>query len=246
MSRLQIVDAARRYGEITALAGLSLTVEAGEIHAVVGLNGAGKTTAMRSVIGRTRLDHGDVRLFGAPAAAAGPDRWARLGHCVDRPFGYPELTVRANLEIAARLHGLPRRDAARAAARWLGRLELERWAGLPARGLSAGNRQRLGLGCVLAHEPDLVLLDEPTNALDPAGVLVLRDAVVQATRRGAGILVSSHHLDEVSRVADRISVVHAGRIVGSLEPGQPDLERRFFDVVRRWDLRHAERAGAAS
>jgi ABC-2 type transport system ATP-binding protein len=109
------------------------------------------------------------------------------------------------------------------------------------RGLSLGNRQRLGLACVTAHGPDLLVLDEPTNALDPAGVLLLRDVILQAAARGAGVLVSSHHLDEVSRVAGRITVVHAGRVVGALEPGQVDLERRFFEVVRDWDATHTAR-----
>ncbi|WP_062314884.1 ABC transporter ATP-binding protein [Demequina rhizosphaerae] len=240
MTALELRGAVRAYGGLRALDGLSLAVEPGEIHAIIGLNGAGKTTAMKALVGHTRLDSGEARLLGTPVAAAGPSTLSRLGFVIDQPFGYPELTVRDNIVHAARLHGLARDAATRAASSWIARLELEPWAGRRARGLSLGNRQRLGLACAAAHEPDLLILDEPTNALDPAGVLLLRDVIVAAADRGAGVLVSSHHLDEVSRIAHRITVVHAGRVVGALEPGQADLEHRFFEMVRAWDAGHRD------
>lgn len=237
---LTLSASAKAYGDVHALAGLDLTVEPGEIHAIVGLNGAGKTTAMKAVVGHTALDTGSVSLFGVPTADAGAAEFARLGFVIDQPFGYPELTVRDNIVHAGRLHGLSRDAAVAAAREWIERLALDRWAGARARELSLGNRQRLGFACAAAHEPDLLILDEPTNALDPAGVLLLRDALVAAAVRGTGVLVSSHHLDEVSRIAARITVIHVGRVVGTLEPGQTDLERRFFDVVRQWDVEHPE------
>jgi ABC-2 type transport system ATP-binding protein len=239
MRALSVDGAVRAYGELRALDGLSITVEAGEVHALIGLNGAGKTTAMKAIVGHTRLDGGCVTMFGVPAADAGPEQFARLGFVIDEPFGYPELSVRDNIAFAARLHGLSRAEAMAAASEWVGRLKLTTWSATRARALSLGNRQRLGLACVAAHEPDLLILDEPTNALDPAGVLLLRDVIVAAAERGAGVLISSHHLDEVSRIADRITVVHSGRVVGTLQPGEVDLERRFFDLVRDWDAAHA-------
>jgi len=233
---LELVGAVRAYGSVQALAGLSLAVNPSEIHAIVGLNGAGKTTLMKAAVGHTRLDSGAVRLFDRKRP--GPSEHARLGFVIDQPFGYPELSVRANIMHAARLRGLSADPARAAADTWTTRLELSRWADRRARGLSLGNRQRLGLACAAAHEPDLLILDEPTNALDPAGVMLLRDVLVAAAGRGAGVLVSSHHLDEVSRIAHRITVVHAGRVVGSLEPGRTDLEREFFAMVRDWDATH--------
>ncbi len=232
MSVLTLDDTVKTYSGIHALDHLSLDVAAGEIHAIVGLNGAGKTTAMRAALGQISLDSGTVSLCGE---APGTRGFGRLGFVVDQPFGYPEMTVRANIATAARLHGLARDDATVAAARWIGALKLSAWADKPARGLSLGNRTRLGLACALAHEPDVVILDEPTNALDPAGILLLRATLLEAAARGAGVLVSSHHLDEVARVADRITVIHAGTVIGSLEPEEVDLERRFFEAVRRWD-----------
>jgi ABC-2 type transport system ATP-binding protein len=235
-----IDNAVKSYGDVHALDGLNLTVAPGEIHAIVGLNGAGKTTAMKAAVGHTALDSGTISLFGIAAADAGPTEFARLGFVVDHPFGYPELTVRDNIAHAARLHGLSRAQADAAAGEWIDRLAMGKWVGARASALSLGNRQRLGVACTVAHAPDLLILDEPTNALDPAGVLLLRDVLVDAAARGAGVLVSSHHLDEVSRIAGRITVIHAGRVVGTLTPGQVDLERRFFEVVREWDAEHPD------
>src|SRR5699024_10766403 len=124
---------------------------------------------------------------------------------------YPELSVSTNLDLAARLHNLASVPAARDAA--IADLDLARYTDVPARRLSQGNRQRLGLAVALQHRPDLLVLDEPTNALDPDGVIRLREALLRRAGDGAGVLVSSHHLDEVARIADRIQVINHGRIV---------------------------------
>ncbi len=236
MNVLALHRATRNYGELRALNGLTLTVAPSEIHAIIGLNGAGKTTAMKACVGQSRLDAGAATLFGQPIDKAGPAEFRRLGFVIDQPFGYPELTVSDNLTLAARLHGVTRADASDRAAHWIERLQLDRWAHRMTRGLSLGNRQRLGIACAVIHAPDLLILDEPTNALDPAGVLLLRDVIVEAAARGAGVLISSHHLDEVSRIANHITVVHSGQAVGTLAPGEIDLERRFFEQVRQWDV----------
>ncbi len=221
----------RAYPDVVAVDGVDLVVRPGEIHALVGLNGAGKTTLMRLLLGMVRADHGAVRLNGAPLEDCGPADWRRVGHLIETPFAYPELTVTENVVCAARLHGLDRGAATVAAGEAVTRLALTAYASRRSRGLSLGNRQRLGLACALAHEPTVLVLDEPTNALDPRGVLVVRQVLRDAAASGAGVLVSSHHLDEVARVADRITVMHRGAVVGQLDPGGVDLERRFFDMV---------------
>ncbi len=228
-----VVDAKRKFGEERALDGLSIAVEPGQIHAIIGLNGAGKTTLMRALVGMVALDSGRIDVLD------GTDDWSSLGHMIDDPFAYPELTTNENIAASARLHGLARTAAAQAAEEWVELFALTHWQSRKAGALSLGNRQRLGLACALAHRPRLAILDEPTNALDPAGVLLLRDAIVGAAASGAGVLVSSHHLDEVSRIADHISVVHAGTVVGTLAPGGTELEREFFAMVHAYDEEHA-------
>jgi ABC-2 type transport system ATP-binding protein len=235
-SRIRARGLVRDFGDGAGVHGIDLDVEAGEIHALVGLNGAGKSTLMRLLLGMLRPDSGTVRLDGRALESA---PWSRVGHLIDHPLAYGELTGRTNLVLAARLHGVPGSAAAAMAERVLTELNLHRYASIRARAMSSGNRQRIGLAVALQHDPDIIVLDEPTNALDPAGVILLREALIRRASSGAGVLVSSHHLDEVARVADRITVINAGRIVGTLDPHGVDIEREFFALVRADDERLA-------
>ena len=222
----------RWFGADKAVDGVDLTVASGEIHALVGLNGAGKTTLMKMLLGMLRPDAGTVLLFGEPVGDAGPQVWSRVGHLLETPFGYGELTPTENVIAAARLHGMTVSAARRQAGEMIGELTLDRWADRRSRVLSLGNRQRLGLACALVHRPRVLILDEPTNGLDPMGVLELRRMLLSRSHDdGVGVLVSSHHLDEVARIADRITVMHRGLVIGNLDPGGVDLEHRFFDMV---------------
>ena len=145
--------------------------------------------------------------------------------------------MRENLRSAALLHGLTHGDIEDSVRQAIQRLDLGPWAHTRARSLSQGNRQRLGLAAAVVHRPAALVLDEPTSALDPRGVVIVRELVRELAGSGCAVLVSSHHLDEVSRVADRILVVHEGRIIGSLESGEVDLEQRFFAMVQADDER---------
>ncbi len=224
----------RSYREDLAVDQLDLEVGSGEIHAIVGLNGAGKTTLMRMLVGMVKPDSGRALLDGVDVAAAVPSTWADVGHMIETPFGYPELTVVENVNAAARLRGVPTVDLTASTTAVIERFELGRWAAHRARALSMGNRQRLGLACALVHRPRVIILDEPSNSLDPAGVVLVRDLMRQeANTNAASILVSSHHLDELSRVAHRITVLHRGRVIGRIDPEGIDLERRFFELVHR-------------
>jgi ABC-2 type transport system ATP-binding protein len=228
----------RAFGDERALDGVDLDVGAGEIHALVGLNGAGKTTLMRMLLAMVKPDSGAASILGSDVATADGTVWGQVGHMIETPFAYPELTVIENVMAAARLHGVERRSAAGAVADAIDRFELRHWAARRARTLSLGNRQRLGLVCSLVHRPKIIILDEPSNALDPAGVVFMRDLLrIEAGERGASILLSSHHLDELARVADRISVIHRGRIIGGIDPSGVDIERTFFDLVLDADER---------
>jgi ABC-2 type transport system ATP-binding protein len=217
--------------------GVDLEVAHGEVVALVGLNGAGKSTLMSLLLGMLRPDAGTVALNGVDVHRAGRDVWAAVGHLIEAPLAYPELTVRATLELNARLRGVPRpREVAAGALR---DFRLDAYAGRRIRTLSLGNGQRVGLAAALQHDPAIIVLDEPTNGLDPAGVLLLRDRLLARAAAGAGVLVSSHHLDEVARIADRVVVINGGRMIGELAPRAPELERAFFEHVRLDDERRA-------
>ena len=219
-----------------AVDALDIEVCRGEIHAVVGLNGAGKTTLMRLLLGMLRPDAGRALVLGFAADAAPSHVWTEVGHLIETPFAYPELTIEENIGAAALLHGLNRSDTPALIDEAIDEFDLRQWSGKRARSLSQGNRQRLGLASALVHRPSILILDEPANALDPAGVVSIRDLLTAHAERDAAILISSHHLDELARIADRITVLHRGRRVGSLDPSGVDLERRFFEIVYEADL----------
>lgn len=226
----------KRYGEDHAVDGVDLQVRSGQIHAIVGLNGAGKTTLMRMLLGMVRPTSGVALIAGRAVHLADAGTWARVGSLIETPFAYPELTVRENLHAAALLRGLDRNNIEGEIDRVLDEFELGRWEHKRARALSLGNRQRLGLASAVLHRPTILILDEPANALDPAGVVFIRDLLRGSAQQGTAVLVSSHHLDQLARIADRITMLHRGKVVGELDPGGIDLESQFFDRVYRIDV----------
>jgi ABC-2 type transport system ATP-binding protein len=187
---------------------------------------------LRPTAGTVELGGHDIRTLRA-------DAWSSVGHLVDYPLAYAELTSRDNLRLAARLHGVPRADVPAMVESAIDALRLRPYASVRAGRLSLGNRQRLGLASALQHHPSLIVLDEPTSALDPAGVILLRETLLAGAGAGAGVLVSSHHLDEVARIADRISVINDGRLIGRLNPHGIDIERAFFELVHADDDKRA-------
>jgi ABC-2 type transport system ATP-binding protein len=191
---------------------------------------------MRLLLGMLRADSGTVSIEGRDIRVVGAETWSRVGHLVAQPFAYPELDVRSNLTVAALLHGLPAARVANTIDRAVSELQLKPYAAVRARVLSQGNRQRVGLACALQHEPELIILDEPTTGLDPRGVILLRESLRRRARAGAAILVSSHHLDEVARIANRITVINRGRVIGALDPRGIDIERAFFALVEHDEL----------
>jgi ABC-2 type transport system ATP-binding protein len=226
---LETRNLVRLFGDERAVDGVDLQVRAGEIHAIVGLNGAGKTTLMRLLLGMLRPTSGRALVRGVDTRAAGPDVWRQVGCLIETPFSYPELTVTQNIEAAALLHGVD--DMQTEVGGVIDEFELGHWAHKRARTLSLGNHQRLGLAAALVHRPSILILDEPANSLDPAGVVFIRDLTRTAAEQGAAVMVSSHHLDQLARMADTITVLHRGRTIGRLNPKGTDLEQQFFDLI---------------
>lgn len=227
---LEARNVRRALGGRPVVDGVDLAVEAGTIHALVGLNGAGKTTLMRLLLGMQAADAGEAWVLGAVARTAPPAVWSGVGHLVETPFCYPELTARENLRAAAMLQRL-RPDAEPAIEVLARRLRFDPWLDRRASTLSLGTRQKVALAAAMLHGPRVLVLDEPGNALDPLAVLRLRELLRERADAGAAVLLSSHHLDELARVADRVSVLHRGRIAGELDADGPDIERRFFDLL---------------
>ena len=194
----------KRYGDRVAADRVSLTVRRGEVYGFLGPNGAGKTTTLRMILGLIRPTSGSAAVLGRPAGTA--EVTARVGALVEGPGFYPYLSGRANLQVMARYRGLPESEADRA----LERVDLATRGTDKFKSYSLGMKQRLGVASALMGDPDLVVLDEPTNGLDPAGMVDMRRLIVDLARGGQTVLLSSHLLDEVQEICDRVGVINNG------------------------------------
>jgi ABC-2 type transport system ATP-binding protein len=200
----------RRFGARLAVDDLNLQAPEAGIYGFLGPNGAGKTTAIRMLLGLIRPDAGEVHLFGEPLAANRQTLMRRVGALVEAPSLYPHLTGRENLEVTRRILGAPRplMDSA------LGVVKLTGDADRRVREYSLGMRQRLGLALALLNKPELLILDEPTNGLDPAGIHEMRDLLRRLPAEfGVTVFLSSHLLGEVEQTASHIGIIHEGRLL---------------------------------
>ena len=215
---IETLGLTHRFGAVTAVDGVDLAVAAGEIYGFLGRNGAGKTTLIRALLGLLTPTAGSVTLLGTPVRGGRTPAalWARVGYLVEGPGLYPSLTVLDHLHAAARY----RRLARPAVGAIVERLDLTPYAGVRARALSLGNRQRLGLALALIHRPALLILDEPGNGLDPAGVVDIRTLLRGLADDGTTVFMSTHIITEVAVLADRVGIIHAGRLVTELSGDQ--------------------------
>jgi ABC-2 type transport system ATP-binding protein len=242
-SGLRKVFRSRRGRRIVAVDGLDLTVPAGGVHGFLGPNGSGKTTTIRMLLGLARATEGEMRLFGEPVPQRLPAVMDRIGAVVEQPKFMPTFTGRKNLLLLARSIGVPhqRVDAALAQVGLAGR-DRERY-----RGYSLGMQQRLAIAATLLKSPDLLILDEPTNGLDPAGIRDIRDMVRELGESGVTVLLSSHILAEVQQVCHSVSIIGNGKMVAS---GRVDelIGDNTLAVARVWvadpveATRHLEQA----
>lgn len=211
----------------TAVADVCLHAERGRVYGLLGPNGAGKSTMLKMICGMLRPTAGEILFDGRPWRRA--DLY-RIGSLIEEAPIYPNLSARDNLRVRTTLFGLP---AARID-------EVLRTVGLADAGskragrFSMGMRQRLGIALALLADPQLLILDEPTNGLDPIGIEELRDLIRSFAASGITVLVSSHILSEVQQMADRVGIIYEGRLAyeDELHAGE-DLERLFMDVCRR-------------
>ncbi len=234
---IETEDLGKRYGDVRAVEHLSLAVAEGEIYAFLGLNGAGKTTTIRMLLGMIQPTTGCAHVLGVRVRMGSREPWAGVGAMVEIPHSYPELTVAENLEVARRLHpGTPRQAVGQA----IERLGLAAYAERRAGTLSQGNAQRLGLAKALLHAPRLLFLDEPANGLDPAGIVEIRDLLLELTRQqGVTVFMSSHILAEVSRLAQRIGIIHRGRLLQELSIDELERNRQRRLLLRTRDVEAA-------
>ncbi len=237
---IETEDLGKRYGDVTAVKHLSLRVAEGEIYAFLGLNGAGKTTTIRMLLGMIKPTWGTAHVLQTRVRLGSRKPWASVGYLVETPHSYQELTVYENLEVARRLHP---GTAPKAVGDIIERMGLAAYANRRAGTLSQGNAQRLGLARALLHAPRLLLLDEPANGLDPAGIVEIRELLLELTReQGVTVFMASHILAEVSRLAQRIGIIHNGHLLQELDVNELEQNRRRRLLIRARDMEAARLA----
>ena len=230
---IESTDLGKRFGEQWALSGVDLRVEQGGIYGFLGRNGAGKTSAIRLILGLLRPTTGAVRIFGHDVRTERIAAARRIGSLVEARATYDQLTGRENLDSARRLLGLPVAEVDRV----LEVVEMRAAAGRKVGQYSLGMRQRLGLARALLGAPSLLVLDEPMNGLDPAGIREMRDVIRQMPERcGATVFLSSHLLAEVEQTVTHIGLMHTGRLVM-----QGDIDVLLADRTPELFLRTSDR-----
>ncbi len=252
MAVIQAMNLSKRYQDNWAVDHLDLRVEQGDIYGFIGRNGAGKSTTLKLLCGLARPTQGDAMIFGKPTRD--PVSRRRVGALIEQPGLYPDLSGRENLRLYATLLGLD--SPVRQVDEILGTVGLSPKEKKPVKHYSMGMKQRLGVGLALLGRPDLLLLDEPINGLDPEGIREMRELLLRLNReQGLTILVSSHILGELSKIATRYGIIQQGRMVEQitdrelaqkctdylhLQADQPQkaaalLERRLH--LSRWEMR---------
>jgi ABC-2 type transport system ATP-binding protein len=227
----------KRYGDITAVDHVDLSVGAGDVYGYLGPNGAGKTTSLRMLLGLIRPDEGSARLFGRDPLLEGARALDGVAGFVEAPRFYPYLSGRRNLELVAALDGDGaeyRIDEA------LDTVDLADRAKDKVGGYSHGMRQRLGIAGALLRDPRLLLLDEPTTGLDPAGMRDMRALIRRLADQGMTVLLSSHLMGEVEELCDRVAIVGSGRVLY-----EGALDELMASAATRYELRTTDDVHAA-
>jgi ABC-2 type transport system ATP-binding protein len=227
---IRVVDLVKKYGSFTAVDGVSIDVEPGEIHGFLGPNGAGKTTTIRVIAGLLKPSSGSVRIHGHDLATDPVAAKSALGFIPDRPFLYEKLTALEFLSFHGGLDGLEGPELQRRAEELLDLFELRRWADELVEAFSHGMKQRLVMCAAFLHRPRAVVVDEPMVGLDPRGARLIKDVFRAMSQKGVAILMSTHTLEVAQEMCDRISIILGGRIIargtvaelGALAGGQDE------------------------
>ena len=225
---IKTVNLSKKYGKNLVVDDLNISIDSGEIVGFLGLNGAGKTTTMRMLLGLIKPTSGKCYIQGNKVDRYNLEVLNEIGYIIETPYSYPDLTVKENLEIVSTLRGIRNKDV----VDWVTeKLKLNQHKDKKVKHLSLGNVARLGIAKAIIHKPKILILDEPTNGLDPFGVIEVRELLKElANNLGTTVLISSHKLEEISKIATRIVIIHEGRLIREVESKDLDkcLEKRLL------------------
>lgn len=223
---LETIELTKQYGMQFAVSDLNIHVKKGEVYGLLGRNGAGKTTTMRMAMGLMHPTKGEVMLFGEKMTVPTKQIFNRIGALIETPAFYENLTARDNLRIIADLRGTQSKDSIDKA---LILVNLENEKSKKVKQFSLGMKQRLGIAMALMHEPEFIILDEPTNGLDPVGIQQIRALIKKlSVEKGTTVLISSHILSEIEQMADTIGIIDHGRLIEELSMNEVKRRNRHY------------------
>ncbi len=223
---IETISLKKQFGGQFAVNDVSIHVEHGKIYGLLGRNGAGKTTTMRMIMGLVRPTSGEIRIFGQNCIKNEKSTYRRIGSIIEAPGFYENLTGSENLRIFARLRGMHRKDAVEQALVSVG---LDKEQKKLFGNYSQGMKQRLGIAAAIMHEPELLILDEPINGLDPIGISEMRNFLLNLSRdKRTTIMISSHILSEIEQMADTIGVMHEGKVIEEIRMEELRKRNRHY------------------
>lgn len=219
---IETYEISKYFGKLKAVDNVSISVKKDEIYGFLGLNGAGKTTLIRMLLGMINPTKGYAIINGEKILPGEVEIWKNVGYLVEIPFLYPELTVKENLEIFYKLYLVENKNSINDVIK---KLNLSNYSHVKVKHLSQGNLQRLGIAKALLHNPDILILDEPINGLDPAGIVEIRGLLKDLSlNHNKTIFISSHILEEISKLADKIGIIHEGKLLKEINESQLQKE----------------------
>jgi bacitracin transport system ATP-binding protein len=214
----------KKYKNHTVVDGVSISLKKGEIYGFLGQNGAGKTTTIRMIMGLIKPTSGQIKLFGKNLDSNHRPTFERIGSIIEIPGFYPNLTAAENLDIHRRMMGMGNKESIETALDQAGLLDARNKR---VKSFSLGMKQRLGIARSLLHHPELLILDEPTNGLDPTGIKEVRHLIIElASKQNLTVLVSSHILSEIQQMATKIGIIHQGRLVEEIDQHALQMKNR--------------------
>ena len=217
---IELIQIVKKFGELVAVNGLSLTVPQGEFFAVLGPNAAGKTTTIKVLTGLIKPTSGSARVGGFDVQSQPLEARRLMAYVPDFPFLYDKLTPWEFLRFTGQLFGMTEAHIRSAGTEWIERFNLEAFANKPIEGLSHGTRQRVAIVSALLHDPKVFIIDEPMVGLDPQHARIVKDVLKERSRAGMTVFLSTHQLSVAEELADRIGIIHQGRLIAVGTPDQ--------------------------
>ena len=229
MTIIETKGLTKQYGSNICVHDIGITANEGEIYGFLGLNGAGKTTTMRMLLNMIRPTSGEIYYSGVCISKLPSKFWNQVGYLIETPHAYPDFTVEENLVIYAKQRLIPCSDIKNRIEEIMEQLLLTRYCSVKVKDLSLGNNQKVGLAKALIHKPKILLLDEPTNGLDPEGLVAVRQTLLKKAKEGTTIFISSHLLDEMEKLVNKIGILANGRLLQELN--QNDFEHARYSSL---------------